>query len=439
MAPDRLRGNNLTPAPVPVPRRTAPGTVLEALPAHPKMLRTHTTLPLAILLFLLVGCDNVGRAFDPGVDPTDPGAGTTTSTIQVVRNGGDAREGRPKVKAVFPKDGGWPGTVPIVVEWSESMNEDSILPTSATATDGKVVVRVKGTTQVLPASYDFVAAGRVLVVRPVTALTNDQNPTYETVLLSGPRDADGLRMTVASAGEVLAEFQVNQDPSFKDGRILTTFPRDNQRDATRETAYYAFFDRPPALSSITASNFVVRAQGGAAVDGDIDAPLELLGVDDPRVVRFVPTTRFDASQRYELVVDDSIVFGTTDKLDFRGRTPFAVFDTVGPRAPTAVHLGNPSTGFDDKINRVNFASVVLHVTTPADAQVGDRVVARIYGGDRETTPTGDLAFVERSAAVPTAGAQVPVSCPHSPRRCGRCAGSSTTPRRTPARPPLMPR
>ena len=254
------------------------------------MLRIHPTLPLAILLFLLVGCDNVGRAFDPGVDPTDPGVGTTTSTIQVVRNGGDTREGRAKVKAVFPKDGGWPGAVPIVVEFSESMNEDSILPTSATASDGKVVVRVKGTTQALPASYDVVPAGRGLVVRPVTALTNDQHPTYETVLLSGTRDADGVRMTVAGEGEVLAEFQVNQDPSFGDGRILTTFPRDNQRDATRETAYYAFFDRPPALSSITTDNFVVRVQGGAAVDGDIDAPLELLAVDDSTGVGCVQTT-----------------------------------------------------------------------------------------------------------------------------------------------------
>ncbi len=331
------------------------------------MLRTLPTSLLSILLLtvlLLLGCDNVARAFDPILDPTQPGTGTTTSPVQEVPVVGDAVDGRPKVKTAFPSGGGWPGTVPIVVEFSESINEDTILPTSSPPADAKVFVRVKGTTQALPATYQFVAAGRVLVIRPVTALSNEGNPSYEIVILPEGRDVDGVRFDVVAAGEVLKEFQVNQDVSITDGRILTTFPRDNQVDR-RESAYYVFFDRPANLTSITATNLLVRPQGGIAIAGTTDAPIELLGTDDTRIMRFTPTATLAASTRYELVVDDTITFGTEGKLDFRGRTPFAGFDTVAPRAPTAVHVGNPTAGFDDKINRGNVANVVLHVTTPS--------------------------------------------------------------------------
>ncbi|MBM4062557.1 MAG: hypothetical protein FJ265_15885 [Planctomycetes bacterium] len=362
----------------------------------------------AVLLVLSAACDNVGRAFDPIVEPPGPNPTTTTSAVQVVRAGGDLREGRPKVKAVFPVGGGWPGTVPIVVEFSESLNEDSMLPTSASSNDAKVAVRVVGSQAAIPASYDFLAAGRILVVRPSTGLSNQQNPTYEIVLLPGGRDADGVRFDVPADGKVLAEFQVNQDGSFTDGRILTTFPRDNQRDGPRETAYYVFFDRPANLTTVTATNLFLRPAGGTALVGTTEPPLALLGNDDPRIVRFTPTAPFAASTDHELVVDDTIKFGASGKLDFRGRTPYARFRTVGPQAPTTVHVGNPAAGFDDKINRSNLANCVLHVATTNDAAAGDTVLARIYGGDRNTAATGDLRFVERSAVLGAGGAQTVV-------------------------------
>ena len=46
--------------------------------------------------------------------------------------GGDVRDGRPIVRAAYPKGSGWPRSVPIVVEFSESMNEASIAPTTTT-------------------------------------------------------------------------------------------------------------------------------------------------------------------------------------------------------------------------------------------------------------------------------------------------------------------
>jgi hypothetical protein len=68
-------------------------------------------------------------------------------------------------------------------------------------------------------------------------------------------------------------------------------------------------------------------------------------------------------------------------------------------------LGNPINGFPNKINQTNLTSAVLHVTTAADAQPGDRLRARIYGGDAATATTVDLDFVEVVAEVPAAGTQ----------------------------------
>ena len=65
------------------------------------MLRNRLLLLLALLL-PAVACDNVGRAFDRNVDPTTPGDETGESEIQVVPIGGDARDGRPLVREVYP-------------------------------------------------------------------------------------------------------------------------------------------------------------------------------------------------------------------------------------------------------------------------------------------------------------------------------------------------
>lgn len=368
---------------------------------------TRLRFPLArlALLFGLAACDNVGRAFDPDTDPGEPTPGSTISIVQVVPVGGDTRDGRPKVKATFPKDGGWPPTVPVVVEFSESVNEASIAPTSAAGLDGRIVLRVSGSTQALPCQYDFLANGKLLVLRPVSALSNAQTPTYQVVLLPDARDVDGVRFDVPTDGTVLTEFQVNQDSAITDGRILTTFPRDNARDATREGSLIVVFDRPANQATLVDANLVVRPQGGVALLGEISQPLTTVGVADSRVVRWTPDDTLDASLFHELVVNASITFGQDGVLDFRGRTPFVRFQTIGPEEPTAVELANPVGAFTNKINLQNLANARLRVTTPASALAGDRVRVRIYGGDKATAATTDQAFVERLADVPAAGVQ----------------------------------
>ena len=99
-------------------------------------------LPIAAVVGL-ASCDNVGRAFDPNLNPNDPGEETGISTIQIVPVGGEARDGRPLVRDAYPSGDGWPSTVPIVVTFSESLNEATILPTTVTGLDARIGVRVR--------------------------------------------------------------------------------------------------------------------------------------------------------------------------------------------------------------------------------------------------------------------------------------------------------
>lgn len=367
------------------------------------MMRFRLPSLLLCSLAAAAGCDNVGRAFDPGSGSS--GNENSPGIVEIVPVGGSAVDGRPKVRAAYPDGAGWPTTVPIVVEFSESVNQASILPTTPTGVDGRIGLRIAGTTQFLPCQYDLLAGGRLLLMRPVTALTGQASAIYEVVLLADARDVDGVRFSVTGGEKVLTSFQTNQDAAIVDGRILAVFPRDNAADQTREGAYWIVFDRPANTGSVVDANVYLRPAGGDAIAATLDLPLTTVGVGDPRVVSITPDTALAASSRYELVVTADVTFGQAGQLDFRNRTPFARFDTVAPAAPIRVELGNALVDFPNKINRGNLQDVVLRVTTPNDTLAGDRVRARLYGGDRNTTQTGDLVFIEREITLAQAGEQ----------------------------------
>ena len=84
--------------------------------------------PYALIgLFAALWCctgNNVGRVFDRNLDPGEPGE----SVVQRMVPQGNAVNGRPRVREVFPRGNGWPGTVPIVVHFTETINEASVAP-----------------------------------------------------------------------------------------------------------------------------------------------------------------------------------------------------------------------------------------------------------------------------------------------------------------------
>ncbi|MHC4896371.1 MAG: Ig-like domain-containing domain, partial [Planctomycetota bacterium] len=89
-------------------------------------------------------------------------------------------DGRPRVQNVFPSGNGWAGTVPIVVEFNETINEASVAPQSGAP---NLFLQVEGSGTALPAVYDFLFGSRVVVIRPAAALGGGEEIiTYEVVV-----------------------------------------------------------------------------------------------------------------------------------------------------------------------------------------------------------------------------------------------------------------
>ncbi|MCC6670063.1 MAG: hypothetical protein IT458_03320 [Planctomycetes bacterium] len=359
-------------------------------------------LLLAAPLLLAAACgDNIGRAFDPGFGGR---GGTDTTNVQTMVAGGDAPDGRPTVRSVYPKGAGWPTTVPIVVVFSKTMNSDSLAPTSGSAGKQALIFpRLKGTTQALSASYEFVLGGTALVMRGLAPWPNTQGASIEVVIDPEARDVDGLRYG-GSEPQVIAEFTPDEDSEVDDGRIVTTLPENAKTNQQRETLVYVVFTKPATTASVTSSNFLVGPSGGTAVAGTRSFPFSSGQQTDGRVLRFVPSQPLPGDAEIAIQVDDTIRFGD-GKLDFRNRTPFATFRTLPLREVESVTVGNPVSGYPDKVNRVNLENLRVDVTVPDTTVAGDSVTVRLYGLDGTTKPTTDVNFVRRTVAVPANGRQ----------------------------------
>ena len=371
---------------------------------RPTIMKMRTpALFCCLVLASACGGNNIGALFDPDVGGGG-GSGDNTN-VQAIPVGGFDDDGRPSVVDAFPKGGGWHGSVPIVVVFDESVNEDSVAPPVGSNEPATVFARVQGTQAELPATYDFLLGGRVVVIRPVTSVATPERTPIEIVVDPEMRDADGIRYG-GTEPEVVATFTPDAADDEFDAEIVTILPLDNSDDQLRETPVYTIFSRAATATSITTANAVLRTAAGVIVTGGLSFPLELQPtVSDTRVLRFDPATALAGNTEYEIVVDDTILFADGGKLEFSGRTPYSTFQTVAVGQPTLVAVGNASPQFPDKVNSGNFSNLVIDVSLPADALAGDRVRVRLYGLDPETTATNDVNFIERSANVPIDGLQ----------------------------------
>ena len=367
-------------------------------------MRSNSTLFVSLALLTLFACENnIGRAFDPdGVGGGGSGSGDT-SNIQALPIGGKAVDGRPSVVDAFPKAAGWPVSVPVVVLFDESMNEQSVLPLASSGLPPTVFLRQEMTDVALAADYDFLLGGTVVMIRPLIPLLD--MTVYEVVVGSEARDTDGVR--VGGDERVVATFTVDEDLSEADGRIVTTLPLANASGRLRESPVYVVFDKPATIASVTSSNFFMQTSSAVSITGTLSFPLNDIGGNaDGRVLRFDPDTVFAANTDQEIIVDETIAFPGTPpgQLDFNNRTPFASFATQDVEPPLAVAV-NVSPGFPDKINIQNIDNLMVDVDLPASTLAGDLVIVRIYGLDPLTGDPADVNFVERSNSVVAAGAQ----------------------------------
>src|SRR5688572_11320281 len=88
-------------------------------------LRTFRAAATSCLCLLASGCDNIGRAFDPG---GGGGGGPGTSQVKVPGAGALVKDVRPRVLSFAPKGAGVAKTSPVAVLFSEAMNTETIFP-----------------------------------------------------------------------------------------------------------------------------------------------------------------------------------------------------------------------------------------------------------------------------------------------------------------------
>ncbi|MHC4897911.1 MAG: hypothetical protein ACYTGW_12485, partial [Planctomycetota bacterium] len=339
------------------------------------------------------------------INPGEPGE----STIQRMVAQGVAVDGRPRVQNVFPSGNGWAGTVPIVVEFNETINEASVAPQTGAP---NLFLQVEGTSTALPAVYDFLFGSRVVVIRPAAALGGGEEIiTYEVVVTPELRDGDGVRFG-GSENKVVGSFTPDQDSSVDDGEIVTILPLDNSTSQRRESIVYAVFSKPVDQTSVktgATGNFNVREKGGSIVAGSVSYPVGAgpIGGGDARILAFTSTDVLAGDVEHEIVVDDTITFGGgAGKLDFNNRTPFARFKTLAFEDVDSVTVGNATANFPDQVNTSNLADLMIDVDLPVTAAIGDRVTVRIYGLDPDD-PSGSLIrFVEAGADLVMPGDQV---------------------------------
>ena len=368
---------------------------------------------LSVALALSSGCgDNIGSVFDPdGINnPPDSPAGDGNG-IEAVGVGARTVEGRPQVLAAFPSGSGWAPSVPAVVVFNESVSVDSVSPPMGSSATPTISVRLQGTDQDLPASFDFLLGGTVVIVRPLTPLLGDSGQVYEVVVSPELTDVDAVPFGGTEA-QVVATFSPDADTAADpDGAIVTTLPLDNGSDATLEDDIFLVFDRPADATSLTAATFQLRLQGGAPVAAG--APTFPIGASlipgappETRVAQLRPTAPLAASTEHEVVVTSGITFDSgSGVLDFNNATPFSTFETGPVARPLSVTVGNATTGFPDKLNRANLETARIAVEVGASAAAQDVVVARIYASDPETMDTSDQSFVEGFFELAVAGAQ----------------------------------
>lgn len=211
--------------------------------------------PLALVL-VVAGCkQNVTCVFTNGCSG-GTGAISGNQAIQPV-DGEWIQDGAPRVEGVFPTGVLNPGTTPVVVVFSESVQPTSLQ-------DGIEIVPLVGGglagDPLTGVPQTLLAEGRVLVLLPSGPI----GLTAGDYLVRVGENAAILDLTGqgldAAPGERLGNFTVATTPSAVP-QLVTSFPRDTTTNQGETTQIVAVFDRPVQAQSVNAASFDVRVAG----------------------------------------------------------------------------------------------------------------------------------------------------------------------------------
>jgi hypothetical protein len=222
----------------------------------------------------LGGCDNPTCVFTTGCQ--GDGGALSDNEARAPVDGEWVVDGPPEVTDVFPTGAQQTETTPVVLVFSESMQEESL-------EDAFELRRVLGGgtlgPPILGLSSALVSDGRVLLLFPPPDGLDAGDHQLRRAGEGTPVDLTGQALSLA-AGQVLATFNVTATPPAAP-RLLATFPLDESEDQSATTEIVVVFDRAVVEASVDSGSFSVEVEGAPPTNDPAARPVTArLGVNE---------------------------------------------------------------------------------------------------------------------------------------------------------------
>ena len=200
----------------------------------------------------------------------------------------------PSVTDVFPSGSQVGDTSPIVIVFSESMNESTLRGAFEIRPVAAVVEPpISNVTEVL------LASGRVLVLLPSSPLDEgsyivqvvqastgeEQNPFgggNPVAVGTPPTDLTGQTLRESEDGSLRASFAVVRTPPNAP-QVVARFPADTSIGASDTAEVVVVFDRDINASTVDDGSFEVLVERADPTEDPVASPLQVQGVAEPRV------------------------------------------------------------------------------------------------------------------------------------------------------------
>lgn len=259
----------------PTPREAASGPVRAVSRALRRArAAAATALGLAALPWLASSCDdNIACVYFTGcAGATDPdGSLSAPGDAAVFPVDGQWIElGRPMITQLRPSSTGdpVPGSTPVVLVFSESMNAASL------ADAFEIVPTGFGILPPGPLDQALVGDGRMLVLFPSTDFLPGE---YQVQLAEGARVLDLTGQRLLASDQVLGTFTV--DAGEPDAQVVASWPISGTNGQSETTEMVVVFDRELDASTVDADSFDVKLGTTTPVDPAFDPDPTFVVVD----------------------------------------------------------------------------------------------------------------------------------------------------------------
>lgn len=234
---------------------------------------------------LLTACDNPACIFGGNCSDDDGSSGAAPNPASAPSNHAWILAGAPRVTGFFPSGNSISTDTPIAVVFSESLSIGSIqgaftltLPSAG------------GPSFPIPtAAPTLVGDGRVLIVAPLTALTESTTYSLTFADTAVVTDLQGFALPIP-VDRVIGTFTVAAtNPGAP--RVVTSFPPDGATNQGTTGEYIVVFDRKMNAGTFTFDSFAVEVNGATPVGNTLPQPVLLAGTGgipaaDTRVWRY---------------------------------------------------------------------------------------------------------------------------------------------------------